>query len=104
MQGYQITFFTQQDRSHGDMPLAQWLLEQARGFGFRGATLSGSMEGFGHDGQRHSTNMFDFSDQPIQLTMVLLPEEMEKFFHYLESQKVKVFYTRHCVEFATLGA
>ena len=31
MQGFQLTFFTQQDRMHGAQPLAQWLLATASG-------------------------------------------------------------------------
>lgn len=43
-QGYQITFYTQQDRMHGSRPLAQWLIEEARQYGIRGATLTGALE------------------------------------------------------------
>ena len=51
MQGYQLTFFTQQDRMHGHVPLAQWLLAEAKQLGIRGATLSsGALQGLGHDG------------------------------------------------------
>jgi len=40
MNGYQITFFTQQDRLIGNLPAGQWLLQEARRLGLRGATLS----------------------------------------------------------------
>ena len=39
MQGYQLTFFTQQDRKHHTLPVAHWLLEEARALGISGATL-----------------------------------------------------------------
>lgn len=41
MQGYQLTFFTQQERTHQQQPLARWRVEQARQLGLRGATLQG---------------------------------------------------------------
>ena len=40
MQGFKLTFFTQQDRSVHGQSLALWLLEQAKEIGIRGATLT----------------------------------------------------------------
>ncbi len=31
MQGFQLTFFTPQDRKHGHTPMAEWLLLQGEG-------------------------------------------------------------------------
>lgn len=49
MNGYQITFFTQQDRQHAGKPLADWLMHLAAEMGLRGATLIPGSEGMGHD-------------------------------------------------------
>lgn len=38
MQGYQLTFFTQQDRRHGWKPLAEWLVVTARDMGINGVS------------------------------------------------------------------
>lgn len=104
MQGYQITFYTQQNRTHGHEPLAQWLLAQAQSLGIRGATLSGSIEGLDHQGRIHAINMFDFGDQPVQLTLVISEVESQRLFNHLRSSGVQVFYTRSQVEFGILGA
>ncbi|USP11872.1 DUF190 domain-containing protein [Aeromonas dhakensis] len=103
MQGYQITFFTQQDRTHGSMPFAQWLLDEAKRLGIRGATLDGAIQGFGHDSVMHAVNLFDLSDQPILITMVLTVEEVERLLSHLTKEQVKVFYVKAPVEFGTLG-
>ena len=50
MVGYQLTFFTQQDRMHQGKPLAKWLLEETKSMGIGGATLIAGAEGFGRDG------------------------------------------------------
>jgi len=47
MLGFQLTFFTQQDRRHHGVSLGQWLLEVAQGLGINGATLITAAEGFG---------------------------------------------------------
>ena len=39
MNGYQITFFTQQDRRHRGKPMADWLVVLAGELGLRGATV-----------------------------------------------------------------
>ncbi|RWR25501.1 DUF190 domain-containing protein [Sinirhodobacter populi] len=103
MQGFQITFYTQQDRVHDNTPLAHWLLEEAKRIGIRGATLSGSIEGLGHDGQTHSASWFDFSDQPIQLTLIVTADEAEKVFSRIAQERIKIFYMKIPVEFGTLG-
>lgn len=104
MQGQQLTFFTQQDRLQGHEPLAQWLLAQAQQLGIRGATLNGSLQGLGHDGQLHALTMFDAGDQPVQVTMVVTDDECDRLFAHLQARHVQVFYMRNRVEFGTLGA
>lgn len=54
MNGYQIMFFTQQDRRHHGKPLADWLVHLAQDMGLRGATLTAGSEGFGRHGRLHS--------------------------------------------------
>ena len=39
MNGFQLTFFTRQDRRHGGQPLAHWLLAFAQAQGALGGTL-----------------------------------------------------------------
>ncbi|HGW8425704.1 TPA: DUF190 domain-containing protein [Citrobacter koseri] len=103
MQGYQITFYTQQDRMHGNTPLSQFLLDEAKRHGIRGATLNAGVEGIGHDGAVHAVNLFDLSDQPVQVTLVISEDEMEKMMINLKREKIKVFYVKISVEFDTLG-
>ncbi|TBV12926.1 DUF190 domain-containing protein [Stutzerimonas kirkiae] len=103
MHGYQVTFFTQQERMHKHRPLAQWLLEEVRRLGLRGATLNGSIGGLGHDGAIHAINLFDVSDQPVQVTLVVTAEESQRLFEYLQQERVQLFYVKVAAEFGTLG-
>lgn len=103
MRGYQIVFFTQQDRMHGRQPLAQWLLDESRRLGIRGATVNGGLIGLGHDGTVHAINMFDVSDQPVQITLVVNDEELSRLSKRLTQEGVKLFYMKVPVEFGTFG-
>ncbi|GAA3591822.1 DUF190 domain-containing protein [Gibbsiella greigii] len=103
MRGYQMTFFTQQDRMHGRLPLAQWLIEEAKRQGLRGATLSGALGGLGHDGAMHAVNLFDLSDQPVQVTLVVSEDEAQRFMQVLAQEQVNLFYVKVAAEFGVLG-
>lgn len=103
MRGYQITFMTQQDRRHGGVPLAEWLLRTARELGIRGATLFAADEGYGRGGRIHSAHFFDLTDQPVEVVMAVTEEEAERLFAYLKREQVRVFYVRTEVDFGVAG-
>lgn len=102
MDGYQLTFYTQQDRQHEGKGLAQWVMDEALKLGVRGATMNASVEGIGHDGKSHMVNMFDLSEQPIQVTIVLEPEACEKLINHLQGRELNLFYTRTPISFGFL--
>ncbi len=80
MKGYQITFFTQQDRKHKSMALAEWLIHLAKELGLRGATLVNATEGFGHSGKIHSAHFFELADQPQAVIMTATEQQATSLF------------------------
>lgn len=103
MKGFQITFFTRQDRHHHHKPLAEWLLLAARDLGLRGATLFAASEGFGRHRHIHSAHFFELADQPQEIVMAVTEEEGERLFDLLRREGVHLFYVKSEVEFGTLG-
>jgi len=101
MQGFQLTFFTQQERRHDGKALGEWLLEEARRQGIGGATLLTGAEGYGHTGKIHSAHFFELADQPEELTMAVSAVEAERFFARLGEAGVKVFYIKTPIEYGT---
>ena len=51
MNGYQITFFTHQDRRHKGKPMGEWLLGLVGELDLRGASLHSGGESFSRGGQ-----------------------------------------------------
>ena len=102
MDGYQITFFTQQDRRHHGHVLAHWLVEQARRLGIHGATMFAGSEGFGHHGRIHSAHFFDLADQPVEIVMAVTFEESDRLFELLRAERVQIVYVKTRVEFGAL--
>lgn len=103
MNGYQLTFFTQQDKRHHGKALAEWLVQLAREMGLRGATLIPCGEGFGHHGRIHSAHFFELTDQPLEVMMAVTQEEADRLFDRLKAEGVHLFYVKTPVEFGTLG-
>ena len=103
MNGYQITFFTQQDKRHHGKPLADWLVHLAQEMGLRGATLIAGSEGFGHHGRIHSAHFFELADQPLEVLMAVTAEEAARLFERLKAEGVHLFYVKTPVEFGILG-
>lgn len=103
MNGYQITFFTQQDRRHHGKPLADWLLHLAKEMNLHGATLLAATEGFGHRGRLHSAHFFDLADQPLEVLVAVTQEDAQRLFDRLRDEGVHLFYVKTAVEFGVLG-
>jgi PII-like signaling protein len=103
MKGYEITFFTQQDRLHGLKQISEWLLLTARNLGLRGATIVTGSEGYGHNRHIHSARFFELADNPQEIVIIVTEEESNILFDYLEKEGVQLFYVKKPVEFGTLG-
>ena len=103
MNGYQVTFFTSQDKRHKGWPIGDWLVHLAQELELRGATLVAGGEGFGRKHRLHSTHFFELADQPIEVVMAVSEEEAERLFSRLEMEGVHLFYVKTPVEFGTIG-
>jgi PII-like signaling protein len=104
MQGFQVTFYTQQDHRHHGQPVADWLLQIAGELGLRGATVMAANEGIGHHHRLHAAHFLELAEQPLAVVMALSAEEAARLFARVESAAVQVFYVKTAVEFGLLGA
>ena len=103
MKGYEITFFTQQDRLHGLKQISEWLLLTARNLGLRGATIVTGSEGYGHSRHIHSARFFELADNPQEIVMIVTEEESNLLFDHLQKEDVQLFYVKRPVEFGMLS-
>ncbi|MGH8782320.1 DUF190 domain-containing protein [Paraburkholderia sp.] len=103
MNGYQLTFYTEQNRRHGHHTVVEWLLAEASSADIHGATVVAAAEGVGHAGARHAARFFDLADQPVQVIFAVTEAESERLFDAIQRAGIRLFYTRCPVEFGTLG-
>lgn len=104
MQGFQVTFFFTEDRTHNGKAMTPWLLDLAAGLGISGATASASTEGFGRHHHLHSRRFFEQTDHPLELTMAVSALEVQQLFECLRMEKIELFYVISAVEFGTTGS
>lgn len=99
MHGYQLTFYTQQDRTHNKMPMGDWLVEAARRLGIGGATVVAAAEGFGRDRKIHAARFFELASQPIEVSMAVSADESDQIFALLKQERITIFYVKTPIEF-----
>ena len=104
MKGFQITFFTQQNRRHGHLLVHEWLLQLSKTLDIKGATVTTGAEGIGHTGKVHSAHFFELADQPVEVTMVVSESQCAILFERLEKEHADLFYSKSPVEFGRVGA
>jgi PII-like signaling protein len=103
MHGFQITFFTQQGRSHHGRPLADWLVRLANELGLRGATVIPACEGIGHHHRIHSAHFFELADQPLSVVMAVTSDEADRLCDRLRAEGLHLFYVKTTAEFGVIG-
>lgn len=103
MQGYQLTFFTQQSRTHGLFSIAEWLMKESRKLGINGVTVSTAYGGYGRDGKFHSARFFETAEQPVEVTMAVSVEDSARLFERIAEEQLKIFYVKTPVEFGVTG-
>ncbi|MDI7059574.1 DUF190 domain-containing protein, partial [Pseudomonas aeruginosa] len=73
-------------------PICDWLLQEARRLGVRGATALAASEGFGQSGRLHSMHFFELADQPQEILMAVDPEQAERLVESIRQGGGRVFY------------
>jgi PII-like signaling protein len=103
MNGFLLTFYTEQNKRHGHKTICEWLLHEAKELGIHGATVISGSEGVGHAGAHHAAHMLKLTDQPVQIIIAATDDEAQRLLDVVKAAHVHVFYTRAPVEYGLLG-
>ncbi|KVX69098.1 hypothetical protein WT34_24290 [Burkholderia stagnalis] len=103
MQGYQLTFYTEQNRKHGHQAVCEWLLKFAEQHGASGGTLVTGAQGFDHSGKFHSAGFFELADQPVAVTVSVEEPAYQRLMSALADEDVNLSYVKIPVEFGRIG-
>ena len=103
MLGCQLTFYTRQDRKHGSISLADWLMHKAHALGLGGATLIVANGGLGRDRKLHSARFFELGEQPVLVQIILSETDAQHLLAAVEAEGLHIFYVKTPVEFGFTG-
>lgn len=103
MQGFQLSLFFQENQRHHHQLLADWIIAEARRLGIRGATVLRASEGYGRHGKLHCAHFFELTEQPVEVTLAVTEEELDRLTARLAAESVKVFFIKSPIEFGVLG-
>ena len=103
MNGYQITFFTRQDRRHKGKQIGEWLIQLVKELGLRGASLHSGGESFARGGRVHSAHFFELADQPVEVMIAVTTEEATRLFDGSKRRAYTSFMSRPPSSLASWG-
>ena len=103
MDGYQLTFFTEQEQRHGHTPMGDWLMQFVREQGALGAMLVGGAEGFGRSGQLHSTHFFELGEQPVAVMVSVDQAGCDRLMAALAREPIDLSYVKVPVVYGRVG-
>ncbi len=79
-EGHLLRIFIGESDKHGNMPLYEWIVREARGHGLAGATVLRGLEGFGAHSRVHTAKILQLSeDLPIIVEIVDTIDKIEAF-------------------------
>jgi len=94
-----LSFYISERQHHADMPLYEWLLEEAKSLGVHGGSVFRSIAGFGRHGRMHEDTFFELAGElVVKVEFVLDDAQAEQLIGKLRSLNMDVYYLKHRVE------
>ena len=94
-----LSFYVSEKQHHADMPLYEWLLEEARSLGIHGGSAFRAIAGFGRHGHMHEDTFFELAGElAVKVEFILDESQAEQLLERVRSQKISIFYVTHRVQ------
>ena len=88
-----LSFYTSEKQHHSDMPLYEWLLEEARAMGVHGGSAFRAIAGFGRHGRMHEDTFFELAGElAVKVEFVVDDVTAEKFIDKIRQLNMNVYY------------
>lgn len=97
-----LSFYISEKQHHSDMPLYEWLLEEARGMGVHGGSAFRAIAGFGRHGRMHEETFFELAGElAVKVEFVLDDALAEQLIERIRRLNMEVYYLKQQVEMGT---
>ena len=97
-----LSFYTSEKQHHSDMPLYEWLLEEARAMGVQGGSAFRAIAGFGRHGRIHEDTFFELAGElAVKVEFVLDDVLAERLIEQIRRLNMNIYYLKQTVEDGT---
>ncbi len=103
MNGFQLTFFTEQSTNYQHLPLGEWLVDFAKRQGVLGATLVSGTEGLDHLGHLHTAHFLSGADHPVTVTISTDEIGCDRLLEALAKESFSLSYIKLPIEYGRVG-
>lgn len=94
-----LSFYVSEKQHHADMPLYEWLLEEAKSLGVQGGSAFRAIAGFGRHGKIHEETFFELAGElAVKVEFIVDDAHGEQLLERLSSQNIKIFHVKHRVQ------
>ncbi len=94
-----LSFYISEKQHHSDMPLYEWLLEEARAMGVRGGSAFRAIAGFGRHGRMHEDTFFELAGElAVKVEFVLDDVLADRLIEKIRRLNMDVYYLKQTVE------
>jgi uncharacterized protein len=94
-----LSFYISERQHHADMPLYEWLLEDAKSMGVHGGSAFRAIAGFGRHGHMHEDTFFELAGElAVKVEFVLEDELAEQLIERVRRLNMGVYFLRQRVE------
>lgn len=88
--GVLLKIYIGESDKHGNRPLFEWLVQEAKKVGIAGATVWRGLEGYGAHQTVHSNKILDISTNlPIVVEFIDTSEKIEAFLPFLDANLIE---------------
>lgn len=94
-----LSFYISERQHHSDMPLYEWLLEEAKSIGVRGGSAFRAIAGFGRHGHMHEDTFFELAGElAVKVEFILDDALADQLLERVRHLNMNVYYLRQRVE------
>ena len=94
-----LSFYVSEKQHHADMPLYEWLLEEAKSLGVPGGSAFRAIAGYGRHGHMHEETFFELAGElAVKVEFIIDDALSEKLLERVHSQSMNIFYVKQPVQ------
>ncbi len=94
-----LSFYVSEKQHHADMPLFEWMLEEAKSLGVQGGSAFRAIAGYGRHGRMHEDTFFELAGElAVKVEFALDDAQADQLIGKIRNLNMNVYYLKHRVE------